>query len=285
MSSAIPARPTRGVISPLAPHGTTARAKGRPAQGIGGCNCPKCTAALRRYDTWRRLQALNGTPLTVPVAEVSAHLRLLMDAGAGWNQLQDATGSSSSTLAAILHGKYKKVTRGTAQRILALSPGDAVPPRRAVDATGSIRRARALMAAGHTSKVIASRAGVDHTVLYALINARCDTVTKFTAERIADAYNALSQQQGPNVRAIRRAQRLGWQDPLFWEDCGQIDNPEYDPASVTVETTSGAELAEEAAWMESHGYTREQAAYRLGVTKSYLDQCIRRWPQRYGEAA
>ncbi|WP_193317995.1 MULTISPECIES: helix-turn-helix domain-containing protein [Streptomyces] len=274
---------------PAPAHGTTARAKGRPAAGVRGCGCEPCMAAARRYDGWRRLRNLSpDTALTVPAGPVAEHLHRLRTAGAGWRQLQAATGCSSSTISAILNGELAWVRRDTARRITALQPGDAVPGRRLVDATGTRRRLRALAAIGHTITAISGYSGVDAGLLQELTAGRRPHVSRDVAGRVATAYREMATSPGGNQRAINRAQRGSWPNPEFWEDWGGIDDPqapECEPAAS--EQPRYAVIAENAMWLEQQGHSRQQAAERLGVSRDYVNQAIRRLGQRRqnGEAS
>ncbi|ONK09493.1 hypothetical protein [Streptomyces sp. MP131-18] len=270
----------KGFRSPLAPHGTTARAKGRPQQGISGCGCDRCAAAARRYDKWRRLRNGTGDTLTVPAAPAAEHLRALMADGAGWTQIRTALNCSTSTISNILNGTTPRVRRATADKILALELTTVLAGRRTTDATGSIRRVRALQAAGHTCKIIGDTAGVDHTVIHALVNARTAEVSRSVADRITTAYDQLATAPGSNVRAVNRAARGGWPDPTWWEDWGGIDDPDAPESEPAGATPRYLAVAEDAEWLERQGYTRTQAAERLGVTRDGVQKAISRARKR-----
>jgi AraC-like DNA-binding protein len=275
-----PKRPTRGTSRPQPPHGTTARAKGRPQQGIPACPCPRCRAAECRYANQRTLRILHGQPLTHPAEPITQHLRALKAAGAGWLQLQAATGCSSSTLHDILHGRVRTVRSATARRLLALKPGDAKPSatRNPVGAIGSIRRIRALTAIGHSCKTIAAHARVGVTVVRDLLNGRLDTVTRGVADGIAAAYRRLVRQPGTCARARTRAATEGWHGPMAWGD--DMDDPAAQP-----ETDSGTEqlkrdeLAalrrEEILHLARFGIAEREIAARLGMRRGYVHDLLR----------
>ena len=69
----------------LPAHGTTARAKGRPASGIKGCRCPKCVHAEYVYNKAREVAALAGQPYSIGTAAVADHIDTLLAAGATAN--------------------------------------------------------------------------------------------------------------------------------------------------------------------------------------------------------
>lgn len=270
---------------PLADHGTTARAKGRPARGIAGCPCDPCRDAERRYDKRRRVLNATGRALMVDSQPAADHLRRLLSAGAGWNQLAAASGCSSSSMSAILRGLRPTIRRTTADKLLSLRAGDCIPGRRMVDATGSIRRVRALQAIGHTCKVIARVAGVDHTVTNDLLNSRPRELTRRVADSIGAAYEQLrhtdpsdtgAHSQGVS-RAKIRARREGWADPTWWEDYGGLDDPsapETEPDDLPGAHTVARYVAAEIQHLARYGLPVEDIARRVGHSPKYVREQI-----------
>jgi hypothetical protein len=261
-------------VKPLAEHGTTARAKGRPASGIRGCPCRRCRKAENAYDKRRRYLNATGRTLTVPVEPIAQHLDLLFKHDAGWVQLAQASKVSQSNLSKIRRRLQPTVARHVAQRILAVQPGQAIPDGRVRSAAGSIRRAQALMAIGHRMKDVYTAAELDHTTVSDLIGERLTTVTAYTARRMAAAYEALANSPGTSVRSINRARRLDWHDPLWWEDMGHIDDPDFDPAAVERELNRD-ELAairrNEIELLHTACLTDEEIATRVGVAPSTVN--------------
>lgn len=213
---------------PLSPHGTTARAKGRPAQGVPGCGCAPCRVAENSYDKRRRYLNATGRPRMIPAEPVTRHLDTLFAAGAGWTQLAAITGVSSSTLSKLRRRQQTIIRPAVAARILAIKPGAANPPGRRIPAVGSIRRVHALMAASHSVRSISDAIGIDHTLMCDLLNARSTNISRPIAEQIANAYRQLGGRQGTSVRSRLRAERSGWAPPAAWDD-DQIDNPDAQP--------------------------------------------------------
>ncbi|SDN18648.1 helix-turn-helix domain-containing protein [Streptomyces wuyuanensis] len=211
---------------PLADHGTTARAKGRPSGGIPPCPCRPCRDAENAYDKRRRYLNATGRTLMVDTAPVADHIRDLFNAGAGWVQLAAATGCSSSTLHKILTGRIPQCRRTTANKILAVRPGDAIPPGRLVPAIGSIRRIRALLAAAHPCKAISIASGVEHSMISDLVNGSLSVVKLHVAQRIDAGYRKLAGTVGTSTRSRRRAERNQWAPPAAWDD---LDNPAAHP--------------------------------------------------------
>lgn len=96
-----------------------------------------------------------------------------------------------------------------------------------IDATGTIRRIRALMALGWRYRDIdnlagyqTSRASWAHNLVVQ------QRVHIDTAERVARIYDELSMSRGPSNRLRNLAAKNGWAPPLAWDD---IDDPAEQP--------------------------------------------------------
>lgn len=270
-------------MKPLADHGTTARAKGRPALGVKGCPCTPCRRAEAAYDKKRRVFNATGRNLMVDTEPVVIHLKDLFAAGAGWNQIAEAAGSSTATMHAILTGRVKRCRRTTASKLLAVKAQEVIPSSRPVDAVGSIRRMHALLALGHTNKAITAASGVEHSMLSDLINERVTVVTRHVAERIDVGFRALAAQRGTSVRSLNRARRNNWAPPAAWDD-EAIDDPGAEPAYGD-ETPRYIALAEDCAELERQGHSRAQIAERLGVSRGGLQAAVSYYRQKQTAAA
>ncbi|MDG9701716.1 hypothetical protein [Streptomyces sp. DH37] len=282
-------RPLRPSISPLPPHGTTARATGRPAQGVPGCPCKPCRAAKARYSKRRRVLNATGRNLRIPAQPVAAHVRVLFDSGMGWPGIARAAGCSTSTLHRLLAGQ-ETIQRSAANRILAVRPKPA--PGRYIDATGTRRRLQALMAIGHTLTAIAADAGTESTTLNDIVNGHQSSVRGITRDRIAATYRRISQTPGSYTPNRRRAAAQGWPDPTWWEDYGHIDDPAFDPAAVETSAASSRRdplVADEIRHLASFGIAPGEIARRVGRSENYVKQIVNGWTaharRQYEEAA
>jgi hypothetical protein len=202
----------------------------------------------------------------------------------GWTRITRAAHTSTCTIHRLLAGQ--DLTRRTVvERILAVKARPA--PGRYVDATGTLRRIQALMAIGHTVGGIAAESGVDHTVITDLLQGRSTTVRGCTADRVAAAYDWLNSRPNTWIRqsaaqtSRNRAAREGWAPPIAWDD-DTIDDPAAQP-DYGQNVPRYVAIFEDGLELEGQGYTREQAAERLGITRDYLQQCIS--AQRAKEAA
>lgn len=96
-----------------------------------------------------------------------------------------------------------------------------------IDATGTARRIRALMALGWRYSDIDRAAGYDNvraTWAHNLITQ--ERVHIDTADRVARIYDEMSMKAGPSVRLRNLGLKRGWAPPLAWDD---IDNPDEQP--------------------------------------------------------
>ncbi|MDI5965802.1 hypothetical protein [Streptantibioticus silvisoli] len=214
-------------MKPLADHGTTARAKGRPAMGIPGCNCGPCRSAENSYDKRRRFLNATGRQLRLPVEPIAQHIDMLFANDAGWVQLAAAAETSQCVLSRIRRRLQPTVRRDVATRILAIQPGDAIPAGRQVAAIGSIRRIQAAMRLAHSVKAISAVTGVEHSTLSDLLTGDRTTIALHVAKRIANGYRTLVATTGDSERSRRRAANNDWHGPLAWGD--NIDDPNAEP--------------------------------------------------------
>lgn len=269
---------------PLPPHGTTARAKGRPHSGIPGCTQSCCRTARNRYDKrLRYLKATGRNPL-VPAEPVAEHLRALLAGDTSWRQVAEAANVSRGTLHSILNGR-KTVTRRVAERILAANPAPA--ERALVDAIGAIRRIRALTALGHSSKVIAAAGPVERSAVSLLLNGERSLIRYGTHARVVTAYEALSMKPpAPGMamaRARNRATREGWPPPLAWGE--DIDDPAAVPSGHVPVRRSSADLTESSNELLALGVPMDVIAARLGVSLNALEKARERTAARERAAA
>lgn len=264
---------------PLPPHGTTARAKGRPASGLRGCSCPTCRAARNRYNKQRRYLNATGRPARVAAGPVADHIRGLLDAGMAWHDLAAGSGCSTATLSALLRGQ-RTMRRVVARRVLAVrfAPSAA----HMVDAVGSVRRVRALYAAGHMQKAIARDSGLNRSTVADLLGGRLETVSVATARAVREAFERLEMRGAPEgvgaVRARNRGAREGWAWPLAWGE--DMDDPHARPLvdAPTERTPRPLVVAEDAEFVRrTTGVTNpDLIAARLRITRETLDRNLER---------
>ncbi|TFI30101.1 hypothetical protein [Streptomyces sp. 4R-3d] len=267
----------------LPAHGTLHRRK------TYKCDCEPCLAADRDYTNTRaRLIAYGRWQPFVDAEPVRQHLRMLMSYGIGWQRVSRMAGVSNGSVSQLLYGSYnrggsgptKRVRTQTADKICAITPTlDNVAPSARIDATGTRRRLQALVANGWPQLRLGTQLGVHHRLTWGQI--RKETVEGDTARQVRNLYNQLwnvdPATRGVHERYITQAKRIaareGWVPPGAWDD-DYIDSPAATP-DLGEDVDRYTAIAEDAQWLiDSHGYTRQQAAHRLGITSRHLERAL-----------
>lgn len=151
-----------------------------------------------------------------------------------------------------------------------------------IDATGTRRRLQALARIGHPYQAIADELGVVRSCVQQWTSNR--RVTRVTAARVVELYEAWSMRPGPSSKSRARAEAAGWPPPLAWDD-DSIDDPAARPVAGTqlvgdvdevavararrgepVPLTRAERRAAIAA-LTAEGLTAAEVAERLGMTK------------------
>ncbi|MFI5769602.1 hypothetical protein ACIA74_13780 [Streptomyces sp. NPDC051658] len=192
---------------------------------LRGCRRPECRNAHYRYMSRYRLDRERGQHRRTDATAAAEHVRQLAAEGWSHRQIANAAQCSERLIASLAQGTYASTRADLAARILAAQPRIAlVPPTTYVDATGTIRRIRALITAGHTLQAVAAAVGTHKTTLGRIVNHEHDRLTARLAQSVAKAYSRLSNTPGDCARARMRAARLGWAPPAAWDD-DTIDDP------------------------------------------------------------
>lgn len=267
---------------PLPAHGTYARANGSPGRRAG-CNCQPCIKERRRVGKRNHVNRQLGRPGTVNATPARTHLQRLHEY-MGWKTLAKRTTLDYRTLVQIYRGERATIRRTTASKILAVPVANNRDAGKYLDATGSIRRVRALQAIGHTTQAIADACQTGRAKIELIVNGKQPTVREMLAVKIRRAYEQLANQPGTSVRSRNRARQESWPPPAAWDD-DRIDDPTAKPELGDIlNFFERAELRREEiihfAW---HGDTPEQILDRLGgeVSISTVRQIVQDW--RTGE--
>ncbi|MFI5992423.1 hypothetical protein ACIBAC_11300 [Streptomyces sp. NPDC051362] len=259
------------------------------------CRRPECLARSAAYDRDRnRLVAYGRWQPFVDAEPVRQHVRMLGSYGIGWQRVCRLSGVSNGGVSRLLYGDRargytpsKRVRTTTADRITAVRPAlDNVAPTALVDATGTRRRIQALVANGWPQLRLGAELDLNH---YRMIweRARGEAVTGATARQVLDLYNALwnvdPATHGVAPRYIAQAKSIAkaycWAPPGAWDD-EYIDSPSAVP-DLGESTDRYTAIAEDARWLvREHGYTNEQAAHRLGITKDHLFRAFSQRPEQ-----
>lgn len=270
-------------------HGTLA------AFVVDVCRCEPCKAASRRYENRRnRLMAYGQWEPYVDAEPARQHVEMLRQFGLSWMQVARISGVPRGSVSKLIYGDgprgmapSKRIRPKTAAAILALEPNaDILADGAMVDGTGTRRRLQALIYLGWSQNRLADHLNVERSNLGQML--RSDAKVRCgTARAVRSLYDELWDQAPPESghrerisasRARNYARQNGWAPPMAWDD----DHIE-DPAAVAdlgAKTWKQTAVAENAAELiDGQGYTVEQAAERLGVTRSYIEHARRRVAQ------
>ncbi|MFF3443591.1 hypothetical protein [Streptosporangium sp. NPDC002721] len=260
-------------------HGTLVR------YVIDRCRCTPCRTANRAYENNRTRQIAYGRwQPYIDAEDARTHTRMLMEFGVGWQRLARLAGVSNGGMAKLLYGgpgtrpPSRRIRPATAERILALHPspgllGDGVT----VDPTGTRRRLQALVATGWSQSKLANRLGMNRANFGKMLAS--STVTTGTARRARELYDELWNQAPPQdhhrdkgaaSRARTYAAARRWAPPLAWDD-DSIDDPTAAP-DWGAKTSRDLALLENSDELIRQGYTLQQAAERLEVSRDYLSK-------------
>lgn len=275
MSAATATRAADGAPSaerlrrPLQPHGTTARAKGRPWAGVPPCTCDPCRDEICRYKRGRVKLRQIGQPGRLPARLAAQRVRALMAAGMTWAQISAAASVGCSTITKLLRDDAR-VTISTHMKILAVPvPAVRKPSSRLTDATGTRRRVQALMRAGWSSDALAPHLGFSPSRVSQLASASVQaSVTFAVRDRVAVLYRRLENTPGVSLTSMQRAERKGWLRPVDWDGL-DMDDPEAQSVPEP-RATRAVVVAEEADFLESQGLSQELIAAQLGMSVNTL---------------
>lgn len=242
--------------------------------------CSKCTRPVRcrglcrkHYEKARRLVTFKT--VMVDAQPVREHLQYLISNGMGTHRIADVSGVGRNVIQGILIGTRNRspssqVVRRNANKLLSVQID--LADGAAIEALGSMRRLRALVALGYTQTDIANRIGVQLPNLGKLIHARQKHVSVKIARRISQVYDELLMKPGPSNRARRMARNHGWLPPLAWDD---IDDPNEHPAKPKRCALRWDEKFYE---MRSLGYSEMEICRRWNVNPN----SVMRQMARYG---
>jgi len=192
---------------------------------LQGCDSPECALANYRYMGALRLDHSRGIRRLRDAAPVLEHVQRLTANGWLVRQIADASGVSMSAVRYVIYGQ-PTISRERARAILNIPIGPPPADPNIVDATGTVRRLRALACLGHTLDNVGAETGISRWRLGRIITGTYTEIDTPTAQSIATVYRRLSTFRSDNPHTIHRARTQGWNGPLAWDD---IDNPACKP--------------------------------------------------------
>jgi hypothetical protein len=257
---------------------------------LDGCRCYTCSWAVSQYNAARdRAMAYGTWQPFVNADPVRQHLKNLQACGLGLRRIADAARTDRKRLQAILTGRpergtgpQQQVRPELAEAILSVQPTiELLGPATPVASIGTHRRLQALIFAGWPQHHLAVALDMTDGNFGALLDR--PQVLARTALAVRGLYDKLWRQDprenGVGKQAYSRSRNhaaaRGWAPVGAWDD-DTIDDPAAEPDFGGKQSRAEA-LAEDALWLiERHGYTRQTAAERLGVTRHAVDQAISR---------
>jgi uncharacterized protein YerC len=228
-----------GICDPTHKHGATGTCYQQHH-----CRCAPCKDNRARRERERAARARHGEQQQFVNAIITVpRIMQLMREDWTYADIAAVSGVAVPSISRIMRGVTKRVEQETADALLGTLPSmrHRAPEPRKVDATGTIRRIRALVAIGWTFWGISQKAGHGNT--WALQVTTSSMVTPTTRDLIARLYDELWATEPPRVtadekRAYRRSRSLavkhGWASPLMWDD-DTIDDPGAEPELPTTE--------------------------------------------------
>lgn len=174
------------------------------------------------------LDRARGHQRRVDSAPVVEHVRAL---ATQWSrdQIAAAANCTGPFITRLVNGEFSTIRADYAARLITtqLTP-TTVPETDFVDATGTLRRLRALTAIGHGVHTIARELGIGPKVLGRVINRGQARVKAGFARSVTALYTRWSEHPGPSVRARTHAAAKGWPPPIAW-DADTISDPAAHP--------------------------------------------------------
>jgi lambda repressor-like predicted transcriptional regulator len=221
-------------IRTLPDHGTLSRYKHH------GCKCDTCRAGYCAYQrTSRRRRGYGTWQPFVDAEPIRQHILTLHGSGMSYASIAKAAGLYEATVTGFIYKLSRKdplkkrATPAIAAKILAVKADPLLSGR--VDATGARRRIQALAANGWPMASLAEAIGVSPDTVNRITRQR--SVYVATARSVADVFERYSNEAPQNHgvpqwkvdRTRNEAQTKRWPDPVWWEDMGHIDDPNFDP--------------------------------------------------------
>lgn len=245
---------------------------------LRGCRRAECSQANYRYMSRLRLDRARGNNRRTPSKEAAQHVDRLVEAGWNHTQIAREAGVGRRTINTLAARHYPNTNRDIARAVLALEIVAPPNDQQDTDATGTVRRIRALIAIGHTGTFIANTVGLHRDALNKITRHEQPRVRTTTARSIATAYRRLALTPGPSVRARTDAARKGWHGPLAWDET-TIDNPEAEPETDTgTDDLPRNELAAvrraEVEHLNAFNLPEDDIARRLGMAKSTVHTIV-----------
>ncbi|WP_405944702.1 hypothetical protein [Streptomyces sp. NBC_00932] len=211
---------------------TTAKTEPRHGERrcyLSGCRRPECSDANKRYCKIYRVRRHRAGAMRVDAQPYAELVRRYADLGWSRHQIAEAAGSSETTVVNLLNGKLQRLNPDTCKALRTLPEEPAnVTGRAYFDATGTIRRGRALYRIGHTVGHMAAELDLHPDSLSTILQREQGIVLASTAVSMTALYVRRRWTPGKFAANRTRATQRGWHGPLAWDDAS-IDDPDAKP--------------------------------------------------------
>ena len=265
---------------------TRPHAPSRPCYQAG-CRADGCVLEAYRYRKQLTLEHSRGQRRRRDAHQTRTHIQRLIFAGWTQTQIGTASGLSTTSICNLHAGTQATVANWRAAAILAVEIGPPPADGKHVDATGSMRRLRALCVIGHPLARLAPQLGTTRDRLKVIANAHTELVRTQEAAAIARLYRRLATIPGTSKQVQTLARGKGWHGPLAWDD---IDDPacqpEFDPHADKRGRLAKVDDAR-VLHLTDKGLSTEQIAWELGCHERTVIRARNRARtiQLFGEAA
>ncbi|WP_217235418.1 hypothetical protein [Streptomyces sp. AC555_RSS877] len=237
-----------------------------------GCRTEACSNENYRYMSRLRLEHHRGQRRRTDATQTRHHIERLL--AAGWTQAQiaRAAGLAHHLISDVRRGK-QIISNNTAYAVLSVPIGTPPADTRDVNATGTMRRLRALVAIGWPIDQLAPQLGIFPTALGNITRGELANVRATTADTVALHYQHLIRRPGPSNRSRILARKKGWHGPAAWDD--NIDDPnaqpeECAPFEAAPKYERDPDRKREIEHLYLLGESPEQIAKRLGGNEKYI---------------
>ena len=264
------------------------------------CRCAPCTDAAREYRLHRNRAAAQekwNPELSrfVDATPARQHVLNLHAQGMTYQAIAKLASLGQTFVTYLVNGKAgrdappARMRREQSDRILAIQ-FDPLKAAERIDATGSRRRVRALIAVGWTVREIAHALGIEYNTLRVHRDSFSQRIDAGRAKQIRELYTRWWNvtPTGPGAeRARSTAKRKGWAPPMAWDD-DTIDDPQAKPVGLRTRKARKAIDREELLWLVDQADDLNDLARALNTSAEYARQTLVRYhipqPTRFIEA-
>ena len=253
-----------------------------------GCRCTKCRAGANRQNIKNRYLRQTGRSVMRTADRAADHLLLLRAAGLNDKTIRQQTGICPDVMYRILR-REGVIHARTENRITSVPVPVADGPsggRAYIPGHGTVRRLRALIAAGWYQAELARRLGKQKENLKQIIDRGEDgQVAQYVAEEVrslyAELYDQKPEDRGVSTRFADRARQQaadrGWAGPDYWDE-DDFDNPDFAPAindDALGMHQLGALRRAEIEHLITFNLSHADIATRLGMSENYVRDIAR----------